>query len=473
MSNIFLEFDNTLEKSEIMMVLNNTSKAEMGNDYIGNGLTDRAQTAVFGVQVPLISINSTVIDADCVHNFKLSSVGVIPTASMTVEDKIGIINNIDKPGQDNEVRIQILPRFENAYKKIDLTFFITSIKVHGTIINLTCTYKLPAIMSMQYKSYGNLDTYTLFRNIAQESKLGFATNIVKVLDGRYAYCNNISLIDLMNREIGFADNSICIMDWWIDFWNNINLVDIKERYNSVDSIEDMKVWVAGQIDDTTAGNEPQPQLLPAVITTHEGYNKTELYAKDYKLKVSPGINVLEGTDKVFSVYNNELKDYTDFLVQDGDIKNDIFMKFEYVGENYGTYEKSNYLVSKHLRDAFIQKINTESIDVTLKSPLLGLMRGHKVNFIRYVVDDGLEAKMQSLENMGIVDRHIESNIPLDDYEITVTEGEESGSYKLDRTVSGQYLIYGTTIEFNGGEWEYKLKLVKPASNKASVLTTDN
>jgi hypothetical protein len=130
-------------------------------------------------------------------------------------------------------------------------------------------------------------------------------------------------------------------------------------------------------------------------------------------------------------------------------------------------------VSKHLRDAFIQKINTESIDVTLRSPLLGLMRGHKVNFIRYVVDDGLEAKMQSLENMGIVDRYIESNIPLDDYEITVTEGEESGSYKLDRTVSGQYLIYGTTIEFNGGEWEYKLKLVKPASSKASVLTTDN
>ena len=65
MGNIFLEFDNTLEKSEIMMVLNNTSKAEMGNDYIDTGLTDRSQTAVFGVQVPLISINSTVIDADC------------------------------------------------------------------------------------------------------------------------------------------------------------------------------------------------------------------------------------------------------------------------------------------------------------------------------------------------------------------------------------------------------------------------
>ena len=188
MGQILLEFDNTLKFSDIVMPLLSSSPAEAGESVLPN--VDQMQTSVFGIQVPLIEINNTVIDFDCVHNFSLSCKGSVPTLSMFVEDKNHIIQNIDKPRQDNEVRIQILPRFENAYKKINMTFFITSIDVNNGYVSLSGTYKLPKFTSSRMEALGELDTYTLFKSVAMNVGLGFATNIAKGDDLRYSYCNN-------------------------------------------------------------------------------------------------------------------------------------------------------------------------------------------------------------------------------------------------------------------------------------------
>ena len=105
------------------MSLLSSSAAEAGSEY-SNEYTDKAQTMVFGIQVPLIMINSTIIDFDAVQQFVLKSEGVTPELLMIVEDRYKLIENIDKPRHDNEVRVQIIPKFDNAYKKIDLTFYI-------------------------------------------------------------------------------------------------------------------------------------------------------------------------------------------------------------------------------------------------------------------------------------------------------------------------------------------------------------
>ena len=115
---IFKEFDDMLEKSEIITQLRSSSVEEAGEDYADSHLTDKAQTSVFGIQVPLIMINKTVIDFDCVRFFSLQSTHTLPELSLTVEDRFELINNIDKPYTDNEVRIQILPKFENAIKAL-------------------------------------------------------------------------------------------------------------------------------------------------------------------------------------------------------------------------------------------------------------------------------------------------------------------------------------------------------------------
>ena len=70
MSVIKVEYDHNLTKSEIVVPLLSTSAAESGDEYV-NDQTDKAQTKVFGIQVPLIMINNTVIDFDAVEYFCL------------------------------------------------------------------------------------------------------------------------------------------------------------------------------------------------------------------------------------------------------------------------------------------------------------------------------------------------------------------------------------------------------------------
>lgn len=466
---VYIEFDNKLKKSEIVMPLLSSSTKEAGDTY-QNEKTDKAQTSVFGVLTPLIMINKTIIDFDAIKYFNIKSVGVLPELVLTVEDRFEIISNIDKPGKDNEVRIQILPKFENAYKKINLTFYITNISVSGTLVKLTCSYKLPGLTSTQYKTFGEVDTYNLFKQIAQDTNLGFATNITDLTDNRYVYCDNKSLLSIMNSEIEFSNSTEHILGWWIDFWDNINLVDIKERYNTVDPEEDMQIWVSGQISETIKDVENIPFKTTAVINDHPSYSSSELFVNKYESVVSPGGYTQKGSDGVYGIYDDNLSDYNDFLVQDGDVKKDIFLNYEYLGEVYGSY---NYILAKQLRNIYITKMCSEYIKVTMPTPVLGLMRGHKVNFIRYVNNDKSESKIKVLEENGLLDRNVESNIPLSVYDIPEDDKLSNGNFIIDKTVSAQYLISGVEVVFNNNTWEYILTLIKPASTNVSLINEFN
>lgn len=466
MSIINIEFDNNLSKSNIEMSLLSSSAAEAGSEY-SNEYTDKAQTMVFGIQVPLIMINSTIIDFDAVQQFILKSEGVTPELSMIVEDRYKLIENIDKPRHDNEVRVQIIPKFDNAYKKIDLTFYISNIKVNGSLISLNCIYKLPSLFASRFKTFGKSDTYTLFKTIANETKLGFATNIAALSDDRFVYCDNKSYLDLMNSEIQFANYNDHILDWWIDLWDNINLADIKERFESIDSDDDMMIWVAGNVNEINIDNEIKPIQTVATMYYHPAFANSELAVKSYNILNKSGIFISTGSDKVYSIYESDKGEYTDYLLQNGDIKNDIFTKYEYLGENFGEY---NYLLAKHVRERYIQKIKSEQIKITLQSPLIGLMRGHKVNFIKYINDDKVENKMKALEKENMINRDVASNIPLADYEIT--SESDDGKFIIDKTVSGQYLITAVNIVYKNNTWDYELILARPSLSQPNILNNE-
>lgn len=463
MSQIQVKFDNTLKKSEIIVPLISSSKNEGGESY-NNEYTEIAQTSIFGIKSPLISINSTVIDFDSIYSFSLNSNGVLPELNMIVEDKYELINYIDKPGIDNEVRLQILPKFDNIYKKIDLTFYISNISVNGSLIKLSCIYKSPELMSYKLESLGKINTYNLFKNAALESHLGFASNVEEGDDKRFIYFDNKSWLDLLKTEINYSGKDYQILDWWVDLWDNINLVDMYERYNAKDSDEDMLIWVATQINDTSADTEIPYIQIPATIHNHPGHSNTELVYTNCESITKPGTSVSQGSDKVYSIYIDNNDEYLDYLIQDGDIQKDIFVKHEYLGESYGEY---NYLLQKHIRQGFLQKINSECLKVTLPTPVLGLIRGNKVNFIKYTNNSILENKIKTLEEAGVVDRNIESNINLSDYELHTND---SYNYEIDRTTSGQYLINGVNINYsNSTGWSYILNLIRPADIKPNIL----
>ena len=121
----------------------------------------------------------------------------------------------------------------------------------------------------------------------------------------------------------------------------------------------------------------------------------------------------------------------------------------------------------------MQKINSESVKITLGTPLLGLRRGSKVNFTGYVDDSRIETKFEVLEEQGYIDGMPQTNIPYDDSE-TPDEPplDDNGTFTVDRQVSGQYVITACDIKYDGEQWLYELILNRPADQKAKFINEE-
>lgn len=468
MSLIKVKFDHKLEQSDIIIPLNNSSVDEMG-EYYTNNLPNIQQTLVYGILSPLIMINNIVIDIIDIIDFELTCTSITPTLRIIVKDRYKLITTLDTPGVDNELRLQILPRFDDKYKKINLTFFISSMNINNDYITLRAEYKSPKLSSSNLKSFGEISTYNLFENIAIETGMGFASNVDNNdNDKRYIYCDNKTYIDLLNSEIRRSGYDMTIYDYWVDWWNNIILADIYERYNAVDSDQDMQVWISGQNKEITEGSEIEPQQAVATLTNNPAFRFTELYAKQYHITNKPGSHMWLGTDQVYSVYEDTKGEYMDYLIQDGDVKKDIFTKFDYLGETYGEY---NYLLSNKKRDTFLQKIKTnETLEIITGSPLLGLMRGNHVNLMWYINDSAYENMRDRLKEEGCIQED-GTNIPLTSAD-DIDYAQSDNRFILDKSISGQYLITGCRIVYNNKEWKYHLYVSRPSSVKPKILKSD-
>lgn len=468
MSIIQVKFDHKLEQSDIIIPLTNSSKSEAGDAYTKNQ-TEIQQTLVYGIMSPLIMVNNIVIDVVDVIDFELKSIDVTPSVNLTVKDRYKLLTTLDTPGIDNELRIQILPKFEDKYKKINLTFYITNFKQTGDYLTIRGEYKIPKFLSSNIKSFGEINTYSLYESIATETQLGFASNI-ESNDGdkRWIYCDNKSYKELLDKEIQRSGVDNQVLDYWIDWWNNLVLTDIYERYNATDKDEDMQIWISGQNEEISEGNEIKPQQSVATLNNHPSMKFTELFVTQYQISNNPSSQLYMGTDKIYSIYESDKFEYMDHMIIDGDTQKDIFTKYEYLGENYGEY---NYLLASKKRDSFLQKIKSnETVEITLKTPLLGIMRGNHINLMIYINDSAAEGLREKLDEQKLLNE-TSTNIPLDSAD-HIEDKSPDGSFKLDKSISGQYLVTGCKMKYNNYEWEYKVILSRPTSMKPKILKED-
>lgn len=469
MAQIELKSDNTLKKPKIIIPLVNTSQEEIGEENYEMNWTQLQQSSVYGIETPLIMINNIVVDFKDINSFNLRSVGPTPQLDLEVYDREKLLATIDTPGLDNNVVIQILPPFDDAYKKINLVFGISNISIKGDIIKISGVYKVPGLLNSNFKSFGEITTFNLFKEIATETGLGFATNCEDdESDKRYIYSDNSSYLEVMAREINRSHSDEAhVYDYWIDFWDNLNYVNIYDRYNTKDPEEDLMIWVAGVKNEFEEAIKINPIQVKAMINNHPAYAGSDLNVSDYEITNKTGSYMGGGTDRVYSIYEENKDEYLDYLIQDGDVKSDIYTKFEYLGEVYGDY---NYLLATACRSTYLKKLNVETVKVTIKRPLLALMRGGQVEFVWYINDDRWSQRMKTLSDNDVIDQ--QENIKTTD-NLTADETEDinnaNGEFVIDKSISGQYTIIGNTMKYYAGEWFYELILTRPHINKPTMI----
>ena len=463
MAKIEVKYDPTIEQSDIIARLDLSSPEESGDEYTKNPV-ELQQTSIYGIQCPIIAVNDIMVAYEDILEFVLMDNNHIPSVSLHIMDRKSLIRILDTPENDNELRIQILPPFEDTYKKINLTFLITNFQMGGlgNDLYINAEYKIPVFISKHFKSFGEKTTYELFDKIASDSHLGFASNVENGNDKRFIYCNYKSYKQLIDSEISKGGNESTIYDWWIDVWNYLNLANMYERYKSIDADEDMMVWISGAVDEVTEGAKLIPMEVPAELTNLFGSEESQLFVKSYRIHNSPESNIKYGTDKVYSVYSMKNKDYQDTYISDGDVKKDIFNDFEYKGEVYGDYD---YITNGLFRNPFLQKIKNNLLEVDLSQPLLGIQRGNHVTFACYYNDDSIDYPTAGLKEIGVVDSDPQTETPVMD-----PDDPGSDSFKLDKSVSGQYMVLGNIYRFAASEgWTQTITLTRPIDQKPKLF----
>ena len=456
MNPIEIEFEHALEFDEIekALITPTTGEIENGGDNIPS---EYDQTCVDGIIVPIIRLNNMTIDASQVMKFRLSC-DVLPQVSVTIRDTYSLSRVLDSPKCDNKMIVQILPKGDGIYKKIQLPFYITDYSISGDKLTINAIYNVEGLYGLSFKVYGpETTTCALARDVATELKLGYATNIEDVADARHMYARGTTLMDLLKREMTYSGDAEHILDFWVDYWNNLTVVDMYDAYKNND--DEIKITIDPlPVDVYNSMNQVDLIEVDAILTNHPMV-KTSLHYDDYKLIMNTSENVYQGTDKLIESYSVDTQTTTQTEVADGDVKNDIFKKYEYVGEYFGELD---YLSQSKLRQSFLQKMGLKMIQITLPKVQFGLMRGTRVNVMQYECDDTVKGVINANE---ITDNANLSN-----------DTGMSDAFVLNKTISGQYLIYNTEIRYKGmngnKKWEYILTLVREEATIENYLAEE-
>lgn len=443
---IEVRYDPKIEFEPIEDPMYATSKEENG-EVEQHGLM---QTAVTGIISPLIKINNILIPFNSVTYFEMDCKGILPHLRVTVNDNADLIKSIDRPKNDNLLRLQILPPFDNAYKKINMNFYITGSEIEGDRVSLSCVYKVPELYRYRLESMGRITTYGMADHIARDCALGLASDIEDTDDERYIYCRNENYITTISKNMQFSGTERLIPDMWVDWFNYLNIVNIYNRYREID--DDPKVWImdqsyiSGQSLDTI-----QPIETEASISNSPTARATALYISSYEIRNNASDYVDDGTDKIVERYGYVGGEPVSTLIQDGDIHSDIYPKTYYDGEVFGP---TDYFLQRQCRRMVLQKINGQCISVTLSQPCLGMVRGSKVNLYWYDTND-VVTTMRNNDS-------ITSNIPLDNLNRSIDGIDTEQNYVINKQISGQYYIIGTRLLYENMKWQYKLLLGRPA-----------
>lgn len=466
MAQITVIRDPNIELSEIVTALRTPSDEELPDN---DSTLETQQTKVMGILMPILVMNDIAVDFGDVVEFSLDCTGNFPEVKFAFRDRNNMLKNLNNPGNDNELRVQILPPFDNAYKKIDLAFMCHDLSINDGVVSGKGIYKLLELTKSRFAALGPVSTYELFDKVSTDTGLGFAANLETTEDVRYIQCRFESYKDVLRNEIrkSFADETH-VYDWWVDVWNNLILCDMFDRINSEDPEEDMLIWSAQNSESSSKTDEVIPVETLALFTNHPFRDGSDLSVIDYEVENNP-VHPERGNLLAFSVFEENKKEWIDHYVADGDIQKNEFIKFEYMGEVYGDY---NYLVAERARKLFIDKLNSEVIVIHTGKPQLGIMRGDQLRFVWYDASSGDAAQHDMLVEAGAAADNEQLSAILGwvkDFDLN--DEHNDNPMRVNVQFSGQYTCIGQYISYSQDTqtWDCWLYLSRPADKRPKIF----
>lgn len=443
------------------------------NEEEGN---DRAITSM-GLDIMVI-INSYQFLIDDIVRMNLDCTGTLPILDITLIDSNGQFSVDTFPRDGDVINFRMGTVEKTTYKAIRMDFDIIYVEtpyqrasIKGGKYVLRGRVKIPGLYSEDCKSYGIGTSLEHIEKIANDLKLGVATNIDSADDSMNLVIpfNSIhdTLEDLVRHSYIDEDS---FQTFSIDPYYYLNYVNLNKLFDSEETLEDS--ILAFNIDYADMSSSGVDDLInqvsaPLVLSNHKRDSGTNRFIISQSLKNKAGASLKKnGYKRVLQYYENDseeglvshsiealasknMKDIDEPLKgrRDEDrYKNEI--KYKYVGRKSGDPDTANthlnYEYAAISNSQNLDEVKKMSLDIELLSFNPAIHRYHKIPVFIYTNNSDImnaDKQLKDLKEKGGFETE-----KVEDTSLT-----DPGVYVVDEFLSGYYVVGGMQYTYKKGD----------------------
>ena len=482
----------------------------------GDGPKNLPESSTFmGDTYPAIRVNSYDFNKDDIAYFELEVNEFLPTLTVTVEDNAGMFTINSYPKDGDCLMLVIKSKDEDLYKPIRMDFDILSVDAppisrieesgagvgggtddtgeeiepmvpEAPTFTFTCRAKIPKILAEACQSFGDDTSFNHLNAIADELKLGYASNETSTDDSMI----RLQAFDTYEKFIKDTADS-CYMDessffeCYIDPYYYLTFVNLNKQFSGNEDMEETLVSfqqdLTGHQDiDNDGANKQEAKLM--LTNLQKGSTNTSRYVDKYSMVNNSGsVFLMNGYKRTAQYYSEDEETFLSFAVDpfttedagedDHPLKGSLLdtrfeeeVKFKYMGKHTDNSNEGNAHMNYHY--AVIQNLqNNEELDklkviVELPTANMSLYRFQRIPFFCYEEVPKRVKRQEQLEKKAEEAGTSRSKKRGDAGDANPERpGPKQGQPKLNEFMTGFYVI---------GELKYTYRNAEP--NMRQTLT---
>jgi len=381
-----------------------------------------------------------IIDINYLISMKLKSVHLLPTIEIIFRDPSGFIGNQMFP--DDNTILSFLKRSTNPkIEPIRLDFVISDFQTNDSVFTLYGILNIEdRTENVAYKG----SSFNVLKNIANDMKLGFLTNINDTND-EMTWINPGNYISQFISDITLnsynGDNSFMIS--FIDFFNRLNYIDIEQQLQQ-NTLDELTLW-----ENYFDKNNNNEKTTPLLLTNHPNMILSNLYVEKYViLNNSRHVNMDIGYKSKVYFYNKTENRLINNEINILNSINDIYknnlktldsnlnVKKYYLGKMDNDNVHLNYLIANKQNDINLKFLQKLKINIVLPLANMSIYRMQHVELIIY--------ELETFNHDIYLDETI----------------NKTDSYKINDKLSGSWLITSINYIYIKKQMKQEITMVK-------------
>lgn len=276
------------------LFITDTESEEAKGDMSGNMRPlDYKESSRAGAYMPMIAINTMMLEEDEIDDFEIDTNGKIPRLLLTFSDTSRKFN-ISGPVDGDVVSVYIRPPDPDNQKAIRIDFII--VRVIGDPENqqyfINGMMRIPKFYSETYKSFPSNTSFEHLGDMCEELGLGYASNETSTDDVMTRLIPSETYQTFIEQTVlsAYKDED-SFFDWYIDPYYYLCFVNVNKQFSLEDKSEEINISDSIPMSGMQGKgdlSDPDSQKGSLVLTNLNTMAGKNVFIKDYSLENSSG-----------------------------------------------------------------------------------------------------------------------------------------------------------------------------------------